>query len=1655
MTYSEIKTCRTYDNLDNVSTIRIHRSKQTSQHEDDAVEVVEVIDIRTSTQRSRGVWLYRQYYSKSGRETDLFVRSDPAAKDERLRRVRKLKKSHSMSNFLPSLETFAKGTAATAAGLSTIGMLSRVHSCRTFQPRPTSLFLISTSNSRHQMALDSVRLKSYLLLQRPNLHVPGATQIEWDDEQDDEAYDMYGQPSGQSSQKRYDWTKGRMEDDIDHDVPQKCKRDDDGDSEGQGSQSTFFQSCNVTMPRTSSPATIQPHPHSQNAESSSQQHRTRTARLQAAQTCSGRRMLDRLPPWPPQFSALLRQPALARNFVDQCRSINNFFSFAGIAVTGGFTQFPPRSGPPAVTIMGHTYHIVRDAEMPSHSIHWFLYDENAHTAAAGNFGIHATIMQAVHDVLTRFNPYVHSLRATHPSPASPAVRDIELREHTVTGEFAAVLHAANTTTLSPRLIIIRGKRQTTGHILDILTRHYELLHYVLLFPHGDIQWYRSRLFRDDDNRFSTLGRLTYEYLVDMFSRVEEERLAYITRECRHQAHVESARSDSPDDTLDSDLSLPASFLGSCAWASEETADSMALGRSYGKPSFFCTMTFNPNWPEVRSRLTYGQSASDIPFIIARVFKVRLDSVLHILRTCFRKKLYLIKIVEFQRRGFPHAHIVFKISPELPFEQLDMLISAELPVDDPTLREKVLRYNMHPKNHLDRAFSRCNRTTLDSHGHVQWRRRNDADRWVVPYCPALLNFADCHFHFDVIFTSHVFMYLYKYLHKGPDQAHFNIHQPGEQSNEAQDYIKGHYLSAPEAAWRILGYETTRKEPSVTCLPIHLPGENRLQFRRVDTANTSSTSMLNRYFLRPSSLASFRYESYNEEFVLYSYNVRSFEDARTVHGTLHPTFYDAAKALLLIDDRNEGLLAIREAIESLRTPSQLRFLFIHVIVEGYPVLPLWDQFHEALMLDHFDRTQSTSAATDCTLRDLETLLADSGKHLHFYDLPQPSSARSQEVEHELAFFQDRLPVLRLLAHDMYSSLTTDQRHIIDTISAVITHPHPQHTLFFIEGKPGRGKTYMVNALATALRSQSRIVLIIGTSALAATLYDRGRTAHHLFDIPVMENNINLQSKISEYSHRADLIRAASVIIWDELPMANRAAWECVDIAPVIPNGGPTAILHASVKSSALWRSVTIYQLTTPIRTAEDPQYSALIDDIDEDTTHNEVSLAFLRSTTSVDECLNFLYPSHVLPNATLCFNRAFLSPLHTYVDKFNVLALAAHPSDEQLYYSSDALRECDSTDAPELLPDYFTQLKHPAVPAHKLALKVGTICTIECNLAVDKKLVHNARVEVVALRQRSIDVRVIGSDEIHSLPRILFSFNPPYSSWTVNCRQFPLRIAYATTFNSCLGLTLDRIVVDIRTSIFAHGQLYTALSRFRYEHRLQRPLTGACDTSHVTRHNVCTRLNDNIQMYQLTKDAQNEDSHYLNVDSGLRISPGTHKVDLDIWSAMTLSRPSTPKSPSVEALRIRFSLYAAPVCQRAGDNKVNTDLGVVKTGNNANEGEVVVLTAEPTVNAVYEDAIHVLSTKPPKEEHKLGAVTQQEDYYRNFRMNSMNSDAAANGTSKTVDGYMIFILYSVALLACKFHCSLFTLQVGSPLMPSYIVVRFIVSSAYMIIRLFAGE
>jgi hypothetical protein len=65
---------------------------------------------------------------------------------------------------------------------------------------------------------------------------------------------------------------------------------------------------------------------------------------------------------------------------------------------------------------------------------------------------------------------------------------------------------------------------------------------------------------------------------------------------------------------------------------------------------------------------------------------------------------------------------------------------------------------------------------------------------------------------------------------------------------------------------------------------------------------------------------------------------------------------------------------------------------------------------------------------------------------------------------------------------------------------------------------------------------------------------------------------------------------------------------------------------------------------------------------------------------------------------------------------------------------------------------------------------------------------------------------------TLPRICLKFRLPFrESYEMMRIQFPLRLAYAMTYNKCQGQTMKKVLLDISNPPFAHGHLYVALSR----------------------------------------------------------------------------------------------------------------------------------------------------------------------------------------------------------------------------------------------------
>lgn len=56
-------------------------------------------------------------------------------------------------------------------------------------------------------------------------------------------------------------------------------------------------------------------------------------------------------------------------------------------------------------------------------------------------------------------------------------------------------------------------------------------------------------------------------------------------------------------------------------------DAMAIVRRFGKPDLFITFTCNPKWPDIERNLLSGQTSTDRPDLVARVFHLKLKELL--------------------------------------------------------------------------------------------------------------------------------------------------------------------------------------------------------------------------------------------------------------------------------------------------------------------------------------------------------------------------------------------------------------------------------------------------------------------------------------------------------------------------------------------------------------------------------------------------------------------------------------------------------------------------------------------------------------------------------------------------------------------------------------------------------------------------------------------------------------------------------------------------------------------------------------------------------------------------------------------------------------------------------------------------------------------
>ena len=186
---------------------------------------------------------------------------------------------------------------------------------------------------------------------------------------------------------------------------------------------------------------------------------------------------------------------------------------------------------------------------------------------------------------------------------------------------------------------------------------------------------------------------------------------------------------------------------------------------------------------------------------------------------------------------------------------------------------------------------------------------------------------------------------------------------------------------------------------------------------------------------------------------------------------------------------------------------------------------------------------------------------GKHITKYDLPI-STGECDNDSTVPRLIQDELTIPNVDEElTLIEKLNNDQRVAYETIMTVIDRK--ESMIFFVDGPGGTGKTFLYRTILATLRKAGHIAIATATSCIAITLLLGGRTMHSRFKIH-LTSDATSTCLISKQSNLAELIRRATIIIWDEAPMVNRRALEFLDrtfrdIMEVnLPFGGKVLIL-----------------------------------------------------------------------------------------------------------------------------------------------------------------------------------------------------------------------------------------------------------------------------------------------------------------------------------------------------------------------------------------------------------------------------------------------------------------------------------------------------------------
>jgi hypothetical protein len=521
---------------------------------------------------------------------------------------------------------------------------------------------------------------------------------------------------------------------------------------------------------------------------------------------------------PPYLRTLFEsQTPNGQHFCQNVRSYNNALAFTSVSYTKD-TRIDFSTGVQVFSIHGELYHYQGPLTPGSQETPKFaqllFYNPDCATDVRlqRHKSLNPSILRQLALELDACNPFIPLYRTAHERLQqqdqqddpfrillNPQMRLIvesgadRRRENLPTATEIAVVIPDEYSESSRRDILLAVRNPAYGRSglekVPVTNAAYMPLHYVLLFPRGDLGWHYGLTLRDAagvreqtrleqrtfyryrlsirKGEFSPLfyaRSLFQQYVVDAYVACETANLDWIrTHQTSLRADVYNGLTDAlrqgdvDSAALGKRFILPSSFTGSKRYMQQIYQDSMAIVRHFGKPTFFITFTANPKWPEITDHLLPSQQATDRPDITTRVFFLKVKEMLADLRNgIFGPYLAHVHVIEYQKRGLPHMHLLLFVTTKYDSpEMVNEVICAELPDPswDPTgeLTDLVLSCMVHGPCGQDNPTAPCmvrktakgplycskkfpkafaEETTLKEGSYPTYRRRDNGQTFTV-------------------------------------------------------------------------------------------------------------------------------------------------------------------------------------------------------------------------------------------------------------------------------------------------------------------------------------------------------------------------------------------------------------------------------------------------------------------------------------------------------------------------------------------------------------------------------------------------------------------------------------------------------------------------------------------------------------------------------------------------------------------------------------------------------------------------------------------------------------------------------------------------------------------------------------------------------------